>query len=373
MKLIKQFFSRDKKMPNLYAIDRMTLSMNELQSDRYMEREFLYYNTLYRDSIREKIECLLTEPKNRKIHLVGLMGSGKSYFLSDYVLRNRFQGPEHKFRILYINNSQEFLSDHINYLFNEIKYMVCLDFENNKFDFEGWLEKLYQSRFPRKHSIYFEFLEELKIYYKSRGISLILIWDQINVMYRMKKQNKLGFQIYSELTGNESYFDHMVLSASNNNQEINIEASKIITIEMNPFDIFNKKELVNLIEAETEFFKLIPLDVNKENIFEYVSALSESLNFSVTEYYFYKFTAWDSKLHCSIISKNSAETNENNYFTARSIAIQKSERKFREEYLKDDNDVNFYNSIIKKIQIFNQNIYIFDGNTVKYNSLFFFK
>ena len=373
MKLIKQFFSRDKKMPNLYAIDRMTLSMNELQSDRYMERDFLYYNTLYRDSIREKLDCLLKERENNRIHLVGLMGSGKSYFLSDY----GFQGPEHKFRILYINNSQEFLRNSMDYLLNEIQYMICLDFEvdfeNEKFHFGKLLELLNQNRIHSEQSIYFDFLKKLKFYYKSRGIFLILIWDQINVMHRIENQNKPGFKIYSQLTENNFYFDYIILSASNNNQEINIEASQIITIEMNPFDIFNKKELVNLIIAETKFFKLFPLDVNKENISEYVSALSEFLNFSVTEYYFYKFTAWDSKLHCSIISKNSAETNENNYFTARSIAIRKSERKFREEYLKDDDDVNFYNSIIKKIQIFNQNIYIFDGNTVKYNSLFFFK
>ena len=43
MNLIKKFYSPHfGEIPKIYAVNRMILSMNDLQSERYLEREFLH-------------------------------------------------------------------------------------------------------------------------------------------------------------------------------------------------------------------------------------------------------------------------------------------------------------------------------------------
>jgi len=277
------------EIPKFYAINKVILSMNSMQPDRYYEKTFLYYDTLYRDSIRNQIDELLSSELSLKIQLKGLMGSGKSYFLSDYVLRKRVQRQHAKFRILYINNSEQFLRSPLAYLFNELKYMIWFDFENNEdFDFKKWLNILNKNRCMENKTTYLEFLSELKDYYKSKGIKVILIWDQINVLYRDENKTKSGFSLYENLTESDTFFNHIILSASNNNKEINLEVEEITTIEMNPFEVFNKKEFRSLIDAEAAIFNLIPSDVEKEEISHYLSELCDILNFSICEYFFYK-------------------------------------------------------------------------------------
>ena len=354
------------EMPKFYAINKAILSMNSMQPDRYFEKTFLYYNTHYRDSVRNQIDEFLSSELSLKIQLKGLMGSGKSYFLSDYVLRKRVQREHAKFRILYINNSEQFLRGPLTYLFNELKYMLCFDFDRDDgLDFKKWFSILNDNQSIMNKENYMNFLLELKRYYKSKGIKFILIWDQINVLYRDENKTKSGFSLYENLTESFTFFDHIILSASNNNKEINLEVEEITTIEMNPFEVFNKKEFRSLIEVEAAIFNLIPSDVKKEEISYYLSELCDILNFSITEYHFYKTTAWDDKNRCSKIKDKTAKSDQNNYFEKREIAILKSEQKFRKEYLKDINDLNFYNSTLKKIQVYNEKMHILEGTTVK--------
>ena len=110
MTLISEFFSScPSEMPNFYSINKRILSMNILQENRYFEEEFLYYNTKYRSEMKNQIDEYLSSNLNQRLFLKGLMTTGKSYFLSDYVLRKRAQGKNAKVRILYINNSEGFL------------------------------------------------------------------------------------------------------------------------------------------------------------------------------------------------------------------------------------------------------------------------
>jgi len=81
--------------------------------------------------------------------------------------------------------------------------------------------------------------------------------------------------------------------------------------------------------------------------------------------FFINQIAWDDDILCSKIQDKSAKTNQMNYFKKREIAIHKSEQKFRKEYLKDINDLNFYNSTLKKIQVYNEKMHIFEETTVK--------
>ena len=354
------------EMPKFYAINKAILSMNSMQPDRYFEKTFLYYNTLYRDSIKNQIDEHLSSELGFKIQLKGLMGSGKSYFLSDYVLRKRVQRQKAKFRIMYANNSEQFLRSPLPYLFNELKYMICFDFDRDDgLDFKKWFKILNENQSIMNKENYMKFLLELKLYYNSKGIKVILIWDQINVIYRDENKTESGFSIYKTMTDNYTYFDNIILSASNNNKEINLEVEEIITIEMNPFEVFNKKEFRSLIETEASIFNLIPSDIKKEAILHYVSEFSDILNFSISEYYFYKSTTWDIKLHCSNIKDNTEKTNLTNYFDNREIAIRRSEQNFRKEYLKNIDDLNFYHSTLKKIQVYNNKMHIFEENTVK--------
>ena len=262
----------------------------------------------------------------------------------------------------------------IAYLFNEIQYMICFDFENNdQFNFKQQLATLYKSLSPAKIGVFYDFFENLKIYYNSMGIKVIIIWDQINVLYQAENKENRGYKIYLALTQTPTLFNHVILSASNNNKEIQIEGPQFTTIKMDPFAIFNKKEFISLITAEAIFFNLIPSNFNKGNISEYIADLCEILNFSITEYHSYKFTAWNSALCSSSIQNFTAEKNQNSYFKNRKIAIRKSERKFREEYLRDDDDFNSYYLAQRKIRCFNENISISENTSVKLIKTLIFK
>lgn len=366
MAWIKNFYlTCPEEMPKLYAINKAILSMNSMQPDRYLEKNFLYYNTLYHDGMRNQIDDLLSSELIFKIQLKGQMVSGKSYFLSDYVLRKRVKRQQAEFRILYINNSEQFLRRPLDYLFNELKYMVCFDFEQNgDLDFTKWLSILNKNRCMRNDKTYLEFLGDLKNYYNSKGIKVILIWDQINVLYRDENKADSGFKLFKEMTQSNLFFDHIILSASNNNKEINLEVEEIVTIEVDPFKVFNKREFRSLIEVEAALFNLIPSDVKKDSASQYFSELSDILNFSISEYFFYKSTAWDDDLFCFNIKDSTAKTNETNYCENRKIMIRNSEQKFRKEYLKSNDDLYFYYLNLQKIQVYDDKMHIFEKITV---------
>lgn len=330
--------------------------MNQLQNYRYLEDIFIYFNTQYRIVIREEIDKIIEFNIKSLIYLKGLMGSGKSYFLSDYVLQKRFQGKESRFRILYINNSEAFLRNPIPYLFNEIKYMLCFDFEdnNNEFDFKNSFEILDKDQSIDGWEFYKKFLKDLKKYFLRQNKKLILIWDQINVLYREQRRNEQGFLIYSTLSNNFTFFDHIILIVSNENQEINLKNIVADVIEMNPFQVFTNSEFESLIEAETYYFKLIPCDLKEKiTISKYIFELCKLLNYSISEYHCYKLGAWNEKKNLSNISKETAETNKNQYIENRKIEITNSEEKFRLEYLKKNNDLCEYYLTIRKLIVYN--------------------
>lgn len=366
----KCFGSCPPELPKFYSISKRILSLNSLQQNRYFEEEFLYYHTKYRCEMGNQIDECINSNLRSKFHLKGLMATGKSYFLSDYVLRKRVKGKNAKFRILYINNSVEFIRCPLSYLFNEIIFMLNSDFNEiiDEVSLKIWFEKLNEDQSSKAWGKYMDFLFCLKKYFNYKGIKMILIWDQINVLYRTSKMIKDEIKIYKDLTNSHTFFDHIILSASSNNEEINIKNEKVSIIEMNPFEVFNKTEFLNLIQEEISLWNLVPNDIKKENISEYtkyISELSDILNFSISEYHSYKSIAWDHDLYCFTTKEKNFQSNRDKYFEKRKIEIEKSEEKFRTEYLKNTNDLNEYSSIIKKIRVFNEKLHYFEGKTVK--------
>ena len=118
-----------KEFPKFYKIDSTLLSPNLLQQDRYLESNFTYLSTKYRDLIYEKIQ---KNQESEKIVLTGIQSSGKSFFLSDFVLRQRSLGENSKNRVLYVNNSEEYWANPIRYIINELIYALCFDCDEDK-------------------------------------------------------------------------------------------------------------------------------------------------------------------------------------------------------------------------------------------------
>lgn len=241
--------------------------------------------------------------------------------------------------------------------------------KNDQINFEEWFEKLNQSQiFDRWKIPYIDFFLKTKNYFNSKGIKLIIIWDQINVLYRT--QSKIGEEliIYKTLTNNNLLFDHIILSSSNNNEEINMKDKNTKPLEINPFEVFNKSEFKNLVQVEIDLLNLIPSDINKENPSEYkkyISDLCEMLNFQICEYHCYKSMAWDDDFLCFKIKNKNFDTNREKYYRRRKAEIQNSEEKFREVYLKRASNLKDYYFTLKKIQVYNEKNNIFAEETVK--------
>ena len=163
--------------------------------------------------------------------------------------------------------------------------MLFSDFleKNNEIDFAQWFHKLNKNQFI--WGVYTDFFLILKEYFNSKGIQLVIIWDQINVLYRNTSKTKKGYTFFEDLTESYTFFNYIILSASNDNEEINIENEKIRLLEINPFEVFQKHEFINLIQSEIDLWNLIPSDIKKNNASEYrryISYLSEILNYSIS-------------------------------------------------------------------------------------------
>ena len=124
-----------KPLPEFYLINKIALSLNELQLGRFLEKNFLYLHTTHRKTIFDKMTNLMNSKKFTS-GLTGLQGTGKSHFLADFVLRHRLSFDKSKIRIMYINNSVLYFANPTNYILNELIYMVCLDLNIDQFNME---------------------------------------------------------------------------------------------------------------------------------------------------------------------------------------------------------------------------------------------
>jgi len=283
--------------------------------------------------------------------VVGLQGSGKSHFLSDFVLRTRIQESD-KFRVFYVNNNELFAQGPRQYLDNELKYMVATDAEMEIIK-ETFLSLSDEKDIPT----FLKCLMRLKKHYNSRGIKLVLVWDQINVMNRENviKKSPNAFSVYRELI-EVDYFDDRILSASNNNEDIN-EMKSYKKIDINPFKVFNILQFLQLIRAEAKSFK--PNDVispkdkqdeekEEEEINDYSNELGRILWFSISEYCFFKQTFLDGNKGKTIIDNYSKNNAFSEYFKERGRWIKASEEKFRKEYV-SKTKIQQYAEVLSKV------------------------
>ena len=337
-------------LPDFYSVNNFALSMNYLQTDRYLEKSFVYYHTNHRKSIMMKIDEIMRKNKKNKILITGLQGSGKSHFLSHFVLSHRIQGINSKLRILYVNNSAHYLQTSLDYIINELKYMLCCDIVEGDKQFSDFLlehlilfDKVLHSG---KKQLLFDFLVLLKDKLNSRNIKLILIWDQINVLYREPHKYFELLKFFQQISNNFKFFDDVFLSSSNNNLELSDLKNFALSIEFNSFEIFENEELPNLIRFESYCYK--PKDIQVEKVGEFSKCLCSFLNNSITEYYYYKKSLWNREEKLSLIPNMMQAEAFSYYLNERSIAIRESERKFRNEYINSpDKMISYYQAINK--------------------------
>ena len=98
-----------KGLPIFYKVHLPLLSRLNLQKKRFSETYFLYYFTKYRQQLYQEIMEGCKNKKLTNISITGLKCTGKSYFLADFVLRQRALGEKSEFRILYINSNQRII------------------------------------------------------------------------------------------------------------------------------------------------------------------------------------------------------------------------------------------------------------------------
>ena len=347
--------SKANELPSFYSVDLSKLSPNELQSKKYLQEKFTYYLTEYR---KKKLEEMKQIPFFRfKRYLTGIQDSGKSFFLSDFVLRQRFLCKESKYRILYINNSAKFIKSQVRYIMNELIYTFCFDTEDKgelkDMKYPPIIEKNIDTKNQIVHWLYYlqknfeignyrplyDFFKEVKQYYQSNNIEFILIWDQINVLYRKKSD----FQTILNQFCNPWFFDWVLLSASNNNKET-IEVSKEdYEIKMDSSKTFNESELKHLIRLDAENYH--PFDtIDMEQYVKDVFKLTEG---SLSEYHHYK-SAWNWKEFKCKISYGSFNNIKTKYKDEREGFVIKTETKFRKKNIEDEQDLFEYFACLRK-------------------------
>ena len=190
-----------KPLPEFYCIDNIALSLNSLQRDRYPGKKFRY--CLTEDRKAKIVEILqLIENDVSFIKLTGMPGLGKSYFLSDFVLRQRVQGKSSPFRIIYVNNSDEYLTFPYRYLLNELKFMLFCEFSIDLVRGKLLAMLVDDSIESLKNN-----LKWLKNYYNGQGIKVVLIWDQINAIDREQGKYSKAEQLFHDFEDGLAYFD----------------------------------------------------------------------------------------------------------------------------------------------------------------------
>ena len=326
---------QSKELPEFSSVDHVAISFNSLQKERYIENKFLYCFTQCRKERFNEISELIQ--KKDRIKVTGLQGLGKSYFLSDFVLRHRIQGPNSKIRIFYVNNSDSFVVTPFQYLVNELTSMLCFDLSNEEIK-KCLLEFAKNPSLDRLKS----FLRMLKEFFNHQGIKLVLIWDQINAIFRDIQEHPDALKIFRSFLDGNIIFDCKILSASNANKQIHENFGQdYFEIEMNPLNVFTQQEIYHLVRYESSIYK--PKIKANDNLDEYSLDLCRMLNYSIAEYFFYKksnlkmFKIWtDIELQL-------------NYCNSRIDSILKSETKYQSEYIKDSVDLITYYESMRKI------------------------
>ena len=360
-------------LPNFYKVNSFLISRKFLQTsnDRFSRKHFLYYFTNYRQQVSSELLQICKEQKMvKKISITGLQCSGKSYFLADFVLRQRALGKESDFRILYINCSESFIQN-TEGLFFELLATVCFDLDllelshqkltlisqlptklDSQKEIVECLMFLRHLSFSKLGSKLHSFLELLKEYYQRIGKILMLIWDQINELFRPDhfiKQN-----IFEEIDRSDC-FDIRIVSASNTNENLQKRKTDMenTEIEINPFLSFsnfsegNERELYELILAEAKQKENRPFDIPDEEpkIVDYAKELVNFVGNSIIEYFYFKRGG---------VSIFTFEEAKKSYYGNRNDTIRELETEFRKKFVTNYVSLKNYSNCLKKMITFEE-------------------
>ena len=361
-----------KPLPEFYLINKIALSLNELQLGRFLEKNFLYLHTTHRKTIFDKMTNLMNSKKFTS-GLTGLQGTGKSHFLADFVLRHRLSFDKSKIRIMYINNSVLYFANPTNYILNELIYMVCLDLNidqfnmeedsveipeniiNNSNDIIKWLLFLHKKKSVEKIKV---FVECLKSYYNKIGIKLVIVWDQINVFSQEDKKNQnMELELYKSFSKSYEFFDCILLSASNNNKQINssTDSGWKPLDQLDPVQVFDHDEFSKLLKFETYCYHYLPNDINNnENFEKFAAELSQLTNYSISEYFSYKKAFRDEEEKTFLFNSKSWQEIKRIYKERRCFQINKSEVKFQQKYLSNNLELLEYYIAMKYLLTFEE-------------------
>jgi len=366
-----------KELPHFYSVNASLLSSNLLQKDKYLENHFSYYFTEHRKTIYDEIQKV---PKGTlKVVLNGIQDSGKSFFLSDYVLRQRFFGKESNSRITYINNSEEFVKDQTMYIMRELIYALCLDLEEENelkdLEYPPIIDKNIKTKNQITHWLHYldkdfdveplkKFLIAIKEYLNKKGIKVVLVWDQINVLFRLGSLE--SFKELFKTLCSYIYFDLILVSASNNNQQIyDIVRKDDHVLNVNPFEIFNEDELKKLISLDCETYH----PKNFKDVVSYTNKVFELVQGSLSEYHHFKKAWYWGDFKCDI-SLNTYEEIKEEYKNSRYRFISESEQKFQQEKIHNSAELEDYINCLRKFRVYKKYREITDKDEMVFNNIF---
>jgi len=349
-----------KELPNFYSVNACVISPNLLQPDKYLDNKFTYYLTEYRKQILGQIKQVPQE--KLKIILTGIQDSGKSYFLSDYVLRQRSLCKDSDCRILYINNSEEYCKMPLDYIISELVYELCFECEDENelsdFEYPPRKDKTITSKNQIVHWISYlrdhltlvdlsslrRFMKRMKKFLNAKGKKVILIWDQIHILYK-KKASALDEKIFN-IFCSRAIFD-LIFVTSNGYDPIFKISLEDFQLYVNPFQMFNEIELKKLIRLDCDNYH--PKDIMDLEI--YTDMVLELIEGSISEYHLYK-KIWNwSGFQCKILEKTFHEI-KNDYITTRKEFIVNCEIKFMKEKIINFKNLMGYLECLRKFKAY---------------------
>ena len=293
-----------KELPFKYLIPYVFVSMNNLQLGQYFKNKFSYFQTSYRKKIFMKTHNFLKSDYNYFL-ISSIQPSGKSYFLTDFVLRTRLEEKYSNLRVLYLNNTQIFSNDPFQYIISELIYQIFDDIDHDQIipnfplpplvtfhkkrnQIINWLYFLESKQNVDSIEHLLDFFANLKLYLKSLCKKVILVWDQIDIIcHSCETKENIWFNAicYSDC------FDFIILCTSNINEQNYEKLFKNIDhLEMNPHQVFQAKELKSLISYEAK--NNMPIDMQVQ---DYVSEVYNMMEGSLLEYHKFKKSRTDEK------------------------------------------------------------------------------